>query len=47
MAKTKDVYEVDELTAYYNDIYAMIDSTSMGDSYGNYVLKRVKGGKKI
>ena len=46
MAKAKDVYELDELTAYYNDIYKVIDSTSSKDPYGTYVLKRVKGGQK-
>ena len=46
MAKAKYVHDNDELTAYYNDIYAQIEATTSEDPYGKYVLSRVKGGQK-
>ncbi|MCR5422435.1 MAG: DUF2357 domain-containing protein [Bacilli bacterium] len=44
MAKTKD--ENDELTAYYSKIYHAVETNTLDDPYGGYILKRVKGGQK-
>ena len=44
MAKTKD--DNDELTAYYSKIYHTVETNTLDDPYGGYLLKRVKGGQK-
>ena len=44
MAKTKD--DNDELTAYYSKIYHALETNTLDDPYGGYLLKRVKGGQK-
>ena len=44
MAKTKD--DNDELTAYYSKIYHAVETNTLDDPYGGYLLKRVKGGQK-
>lgn len=38
--------ETDELTAYYQNIYSAIESKTIEDAYGNYVLHRIQGGQK-
>lgn len=35
-----------DLTNYYAKIYAELENETLNDPYGNYILKRVKGGKK-
>ena len=42
---TKEVI-LDDLTLYYKEIYGLIDQKTASDSYGSYILQRVKGGKK-
>ena len=36
----------DELTTYYEHIYSDIEAKTLEDPYGDYILKRVKGGQK-
>ncbi len=36
----------DELTAYYQNIYSAIETKTIEDPYGNYVLHRIQGGQK-
>ena len=38
--------EKDELTTYYEHIYSDIEAKTLEDPYGDYILKRVKGGQK-
>ena len=44
MAKAK--VENDELTAYYSKVYNAVETNTLDDPYGGYLLKRVKGGQK-
>lgn len=42
----KQNMEKDELTTYYEHIYSDIEAKTLEDPYGDYILKRVKGGQK-
>lgn len=42
----KQNMEKDELTTYYEHIYSEIEAKTLEDPYGDYILKRVKGGQK-
>lgn len=42
----KDNFENSELVAYYQNMYSQIETTTLDDPYGAYVLNRVKGGQK-
>ena len=46
MAKKDKNFESAELEAYYTKAYQAIDNETQNDTYGSYVLSRVKGGQK-
>lgn len=46
MAKKDKNFESAELEAYYTKAYQAIDNETQNDTYGSYVLGRVKGGQK-
>ncbi|RIA75433.1 uncharacterized protein DUF2357 [Anaeroplasma bactoclasticum] len=46
MAKKDKNFESAELEAYYTKAYQAIDNETQNDTYGSYVLNRVKGGQK-
>ena len=46
MAKKDKTFDNQELEAYYTKAYQAIDNETENDTYGSYVLNRVKGGQK-
>lgn len=42
----KENFENSELVAYYQNMYSKIETTTLDDPYGAYVLNRIKGGQK-
>ena len=42
----KQKFDNQDLTQYYSKIYETIDTTTLDDPYGAYVLQRIKGGQK-
>ena len=46
MAKKDKDFGNDELQAYYEKAYQALDNETQNDTYGSYILNRVKGGQK-
>ena len=46
MAKKDKEFGNDELEAYYLKAYQALDNETQNDTYGSYILSRVKGGQK-
>ncbi len=46
MARKDKTFDNQELEAYYTKAYQAIDNETENDTYGSYVLNRVKGGQK-
>ena len=42
----KQDIENDELTAYYQNIYSDIETKTIEDPFGNYILNRIQSGQK-
>ena len=46
MAKKDKDFGNDELEAYYAKAYQALDNETQNDTYGSYILNRIKGGQK-